>query len=47
MTIPGIRAIGCGTTSDYLELFENSGHPVFVEEPQRFNQVVDEFAKTH
>jgi non-heme chloroperoxidase len=31
----------------HLELFENSGHPVFVEEAQRFNQVVDEFAKTH
>jgi Type I phosphodiesterase / nucleotide pyrophosphatase len=28
MSIPGIRAIGCGTTSDYLDLFENWGAPV-------------------
>ena len=30
-----------------LELFENSGHVAFIEETERFNQVVDEFAKTH
>jgi hypothetical protein len=25
MTVPGVRAIGCGTASDYLDLFENWG----------------------
>ncbi|HEX7599284.1 MAG TPA: alkaline phosphatase family protein, partial [Polyangia bacterium] len=25
MTIPGLRALGCGTSSDYLDLFENWG----------------------
>jgi hypothetical protein len=28
MTVPGIRAIGTGTASDYLDLFENWGTPV-------------------
>ena len=25
MTVPGVRAIGCGTASDYLDMFENWG----------------------
>jgi len=28
MTVPGVRAIACGTASDYLDLFENWGAPV-------------------
>jgi len=28
MTVPGVRAIACGTASDYLDLFENWGAPI-------------------
>jgi maleate isomerase len=30
-----------------LELFAESGHALFLEEPERFNRVVDAFAKQH
>lgn len=35
MTVPGVRALGCGTASDYLDMFENWGAPV-TDKPNLF-----------
>ncbi len=47
---PGLKGEGAvlkaGVPEARVELFENSGHVLFVDEPERFNTLLEEFARS-